>query len=146
MTRYVCSGGILALVAHGDTRFPGVEKPGVDSWVLDTGSGHHLVSAATLDPASRGTLRKAETPLKLCTANGVTKVTQACDCRVPILGATFEVSVLPKTPNVLSIHKLVERGAEFWWDSTGAWLRYCGTTHYLTILRGVPLLPAGMAI
>lgn len=61
VTRYVCSGGILALVAHGDTRFPGVEKPGVDSWVLDTGSGHHLVSAATLDPASRGILRKAET-------------------------------------------------------------------------------------
>ena len=61
---------------------------------------------------------------------------------LPTVTALGVASVLQRRPRVLSVAKLVESGAEFWWSRDGAFLRFAGVTHRLTILRGVPLLPA----
>ncbi len=107
------------------------------------GCGHRF-GAPSYHQATRDTLRRGESTLKLSTASGVTKVSQICDCEVPALGTNLETRVLPKTPKVLSVHKLVEEGAEFWWNQEGAFLWFRGATHHLKIMRGVPLLPANL--
>ena len=137
--RYKCSGGSMALLACSDGKGD-VCNPGVDSWVIDTGSGHHLMAKSCLDAEEFEAQRKSTSSLKLSTANGPCSADTVTDVRVRALGEEAEVRVLPKTPRVLSVSKLVEDGAEFWWTGEGAFLQYKGKVHKLPVQKGVPLL------
>ena len=118
----------------------GAMIPGVNSWVIDTGSGHHLASRKTLSKQEAETLRCGEM-LKLATANGVISGTEVADSPITALGGTdVEVRVLCDTPRVLSVHQLVQEGCTFVWDEDGARLLQNGHVHHLTIKGGVPLM------
>ena len=110
-----------------------IQRPVEDSWVMDTGSGHHLKSKKKLSPTERRAMRKSVNSLKLKTANGPLVVNEATDVFVEGLGEVTEVRVLPDTPDVLSIGRLVEGGATFHWDANGATLVYRGTLHHLEV-------------
>lgn len=129
VTRYVCSGGQLASPAAAK---PGViRRPGVDSWVMDTGSGHHLKAKNRWTPAEQKATKQSICNLKLQTANCHLEADRVTETTVRELGQQIEVRVLPDTPNVISIGRLVEEdGAIFHWDlATGATLLHKGVTH-----------------
>ena len=114
---------------------------GVDSWVIDTGSGHNLVPRTDLNAEELQAIRPASEPLRLSTANGVIKVRDVTDCRISEFGQVLESRVLDKTLRVLSVQQLVEKqGAAFSWTPEGAKLVMHGKTHYLLVKQGVPLL------
>ena len=113
---------------------------GVNSWVIDTGSGHHLVSQEALCEHEAQSLREGE-ELKLATANGIIKDRRIAQSIVPELDdLAVDVRVLKQTPRVLSVQKLVEDGASFVWDEHGARLLHNGKLHNLIVTQGVPLL------
>ena len=142
---YVCLFKQLSLAASRISS--AITRPGEDSWVVDTGSGHHLTSRKRLTQKGLNSARHSVDPLKLKTANGVIECNAICDARVEILDRTVEVRILPDTPNVLSVSKLVEEGAVFHWDlQSGATLTYKGITHQLSVHYGVPRLPASALI
>ena len=114
--------------------------PGVNSWVIDTGSGHHLVSQEALCEHEAQSLHEGE-ELKLATANGIIKDRRIAQSIVPELDdLAVDVRVLKQTPRVLSVQKLVEDGASFVWDEHGARLLHNGKLHNLIVTQGVPLL------
>ena len=117
-------------------------KAGVNSWVVDTGSGHNLVPKTSLSEQEKASLRDAQDVLTLATANGVIKAKQTTTSRVSELGSTVESRVLSSTPRVLSVHYLVtQRGATFSWSpNSGASLLLDGKLHHLPVKQGVPLL------
>ena len=53
-----------------------------ERWLVDTGSGHDLVARDSVSPAILKTIRAAEFPLVLNTANGPTDVTKVVCLRV----------------------------------------------------------------
>ena len=117
-------------------------KPGADSYVVDTGSGHHLINSSDLNSEERESIRESLTTLKLSTAKGSLASSDVCDVYVKALGCTVEARALKGTPRVLSVCLLVEDGAVFYWSlKEGAVLVYKGTTHKLIVEHGVPLLP-----
>ena len=122
-------------------------KTGTNSWVIDTGSGHHLISLAALTAQEKETEREALSQLKLATANGRIVSKNVVDAHVGPFTDTVEARCLPGTPRVLSVYQLVQDGAEFSWSlDVGAILKYRGTVFKLIVQRGVPLLPcAGLA-
>ena len=122
-----------------------VKKPGVDSWVVDTGSGHHLIAKTLLTSNERGAQRKTTDVLQLSTANGTCRADVVTDVLIKGIDEEAEVRVLNKTPRVLSVHKLVERGGEFCWNDKGAFLKYNGITYELDVQKGVPLMTVAVA-
>ena len=50
---------------------------------LDSGSGNHLRSRDKLTKEERGTLRRAERPLRLATANGIIQADERIDLPLP---------------------------------------------------------------
>ena len=114
---------------------------GVNSWVIDTGSGYHLVPKATRTPQEVVETRKAEDVLKLSTANGIiTNDLETSTTLDELGGIEINSRVLQRTPRVLSVHQLVKVGAKFAWDSSGAWLQLNGIWYPLIVQHGVPLL------
>ena len=117
-------------------------KPGVDSWVVDTGSGQHLVPRCSMAAKEISEQHHGE-KMKLGTANGVISSTAITKARSNRLGIDIDdARVLEKTLRVLSVSKLVSKGFKFYWNDDGAWLL---TPEYqwigLEIKHGVPLLP-----
>jgi hypothetical protein len=118
-----------------------IQNPGRDSWVIDTGSGYHLLGKRDLTDTERDAQRETVERLHLHTANGRCSANQVTDTVIRELGnMECEVRVLEKTPRVLSVGQLVENGAEFWWNQDGPRLRWQGAEHRLQVYKGVPLL------
>jgi hypothetical protein len=147
---YLCKGGkiitLSELVGAAATKKAAEDLAntlvaGVNSWVIDTGSGHNLVPKSDLLPNEQASLRDADEPLRLATANGIVEVKQVTDATVTDLGCTLTARVFKATPRVLSVQKLVEEhDAKFNWDRTGATLQMHGKMHHLPVKQGVPLL------
>ena len=92
----------------------------LDEWLMDTGSGHDLISKACVEKI-RGWIRASSEDLTLNTANGPRKVEKEIPIRVGCLGKSKALCmVLPSTPAVLSIgRRCVEEGSvvsyAYWW-------------------------------
>ena len=146
---YICHNGVLtsigkrvAAAAAESSAGSGHDLvAGVNSWVVDTGSGHNLVPKSGLLSAEEANLRATDSILKLATANGVVEADQITDCMISRLGEAVQARVLESTPRVLSVHQLVrDHGAKFEWDVDGARLLLHGRLYRLPIKQGVPLL------
>ena len=77
-------------------------------WILDTGSSNHLVSPSSLPKRLRGAIEQNAHAVRLATANGIIEATDVIDVNIQSLGARARVLVLPNTPFVLSIERLIE--------------------------------------
>ena len=117
-------------------------KAGVDSWVVDTGSGHHLIARPSRNQEERNATREADELLKLTTANGIIRNKTVTDSRIHSLDdQTITCRVLDRTPRVLSVAKLVDEGFAFMWNERGAFLRTPnGIWKNLEVQMGVPLI------
>ena len=117
-------------------------RPGIDSWVIDTGSGQNLAGIRSLTDQEKQALKHDGNPLKLSTANGIVNDTRISTADVRELdNIKLPLRVLNKTPRVLSVAQLVELGGEFSWTRAhGAVLTLNGRRHELQIQNGVPLL------
>lgn len=148
-SQFVCKGGhMLDLQQHIAAVAEEKEQiayedlvPGVNSWVIDTGSGHNLVSKRNLTNEEQGGIQRAESTLKLATAGGVISCDEIVNVDVSKFGAAVSARVLKNTPRVLSVAKLVEEhGATFTWSREGAKLLLDGVWIDLPVKAGVPLL------
>ena len=117
-------------------------RPGIDSWVIDTGSGQNLAGIRSLTDDEKQALKHDGDPLKLSTANGIVNDTRVSTADVRELdNIKLPLRALNKTPRVLSVAQLVELGGEFSWDrARGAVLILNGIRHELQVQNGVPLL------
>ena len=84
---------------------------------------------------------EADTVFRLSTANCIIESRRVAASTIGRLdGMAIEARVLKRTLRVLSVHKLVEDGAEFTWGEHGAWLRHGDHWRELDVQAGVPLL------
>jgi hypothetical protein len=115
-------------------------RTGIDSWVVNSGSGYNLVSRRAVDKGEN--IIKVETPLRLATANGIITVNEKIIVSIQELGIRVEAWVLEDTPLVLSLENLIkEHGCDFGWsnlDVKRAWLKKGTKTIELPICQGVP--------
>ena len=94
-------------------------KHRVLNWVLDTGSGNHLVCRSQIDNRHLDDQRSVR-PKKLQTANGVVEVDKVMSIHPKALGQEFDAIVPDNTANVVSLGKLcLEMGFTFVWQSYG---------------------------
>ena len=141
----VCINGVLSVPSIAlavTTQVPPTDlKPGIDSFIIDTGSGHHLVRRSMIK--SDKDLTYCKQGLLLQTANGTVRTNLKTRITVKHLNIKVDAWVLDDTPLVLSTSKLVdENGFDFNWlrASRTASLKTCGRITPLVIQRGVPLL------
>ena len=91
--------------------------PEIKEWLMDTGSGHDLIDAATA-AKFRKWIRQASKTFKLHTAGGVRKVGEELPFWVAHLGDKAAALILPSTPAVLTIgRRCVEEGYHFEWPA-----------------------------
>ena len=127
--------------ANGKIALPANDLiPGVNSWVIDTGSGHNLAPAKSLSLHEMQNLSTEGPALKLATANGVISDRRVTESQVGLLGTVVETRVLDSTPRMLSVAQLVAAGNKFVWDSSGASLTTEDGVIDLEVKQGVPLL------
>ena len=111
-------------------------------WIADTGSAHHLTDKTALEGDLRSFIRRNPDQVRLATANGVIPAKAALDLWVPEMGARARVLVLPQTPSVLSVGRLVENNQyEFHWTGSGAFFKApCGRIYECAVENDVPTL------
>ena len=91
--------------------------PEIKEWLMDTGSGHDLIDAATA-AKFRKWIRQASKTFKLQTAGGIRKVDEEIPFHVAHLGDNAAALILPSTPAVLTIgRRCVEEGYHFEWPA-----------------------------
>ena len=94
----------------------GAAPPGY--WIVDTGSGNHLISADKLKSGWKRYLHKTDVDHFLATANGNITVNKAVGVASKALSKIIEALLLENSPSVLSVGKLVEHhGFSFIWTS-----------------------------
>lgn len=121
--------------------------PGLNSWVIDSGSGRHLVCRSVLDENASKHIVKVDEPLKLSTANGVVTTNEKVKIYVQGLDVWLMAWVLEETPLVISINSLIEEHSyEFTMkrhrDKTTAFLKKGSKKIALPVILGVPVLAA----
>ena len=116
--------------------------PGVDCWVVDSGSGNHLISKADCSPTELAKAIKQERGLYLSTVNGTTRA----EYKVPIWNQALEQNVwcwlMIASPKVISMHRLIkEEKAKVHWESDEVCMvSLRNKRHFLPVVSGVPLL------
>ena len=146
----VCMNGEIVPVAAALHKIAAIAKPvaaagvlpGKNAWVIDTGSGYHLIPRAAVD--NKKHIIKSDEELTLMTANGVVTTSEKLDVKIKELGIIVECWILENTPLVLSVAGLVQdHDCEFlWWKSRPdvAELKRGGKTTFLPIVQGTPAL------
>ena len=123
---------------------PNELKAGINAFIFDSGSGHHLVGKKQVAEKILARINPDKT-LRLQTANGITTSNLKTRVHIKHLNTYVDAWVLDDTPLVLSVDKLVEEnGFDFAWKASTrkATLTKHGKTHTLTIQQGPPLPPA----
>ena len=92
-------------------------KPGgfgkIESWVLDSGAGHDLMSRCL---ANKKSVKKAEETLTFWTANGRTNAAQVCEEKLSVLNEKVKAYLLKDTPTILSLGvRCMQLGYGFYW-------------------------------
>ena len=89
----------------------------VKNWVVDTGSGNHIVCRAHVDNRHIHRQRPIE-KRRLQTANGVVEVDKVLNVSSGTLGTDFDAIIMDNTANVVSLGKLcMENGCTFVWQA-----------------------------
>jgi hypothetical protein len=84
-------------------------------WIMDSGSAADLISEGFVDIAD---VEKAESPLNLCTANGIVTSDKVCQIQMQSLHMNITANMLGDTPAVLSMGKrCMEDMCSFRWDA-----------------------------
>ena len=114
-------------------------------WIIDTGSGHHLIASDKVGPESR--VSKTAQPLVLATANGRVDADVEAEASVGRLQSSIRALVLDKTPNVLSMGRLVrDQGYSLQWRADDVehprLISPLGRVVKLQVINDVPVLPA----
>eukprot|EP00971_Amphidinium_carterae_P136178 2698483-Amphidinium_carterae.5 len=114
---------------------------GFRSWVVDSGSGEHLVGRTMLHDKEHATIEPLTSPVRLRTANGIV----TCRHHVPITirsrGKTCWALVLEDAPLVLSMGKLAEDSVFFrWTTTTSCVLDFVKSEICLRLSHRVPML------
>ena len=116
---------------------------GADRYILDTGSGNHLVSIEDITQADLDDATQAEDPIYLDTANGQITVKKRVLLQVLSLMLVINALILPRTPAVLSVGRLtMEEDFDFlWFHRQIPWLIDKHGNYYpLEVEKFVPLL------
>ena len=100
--RELC-GGVYTTPPKVPSSAAPLAKGRPERWLVDTGGGHDLVDRDSVSSAILRTVRPAEHPLTLNTANGPTDVTKVVSLRVEALGAEVTPLLLACSPPVLSV-------------------------------------------
>ena len=118
--------------------------PGLDCWVVDSGSGNHLISKSECSRDQLSRAVKQEKGLCLSTVNGTRRAEYKAPVRVPVLRQDIWCWLMISSPKVISMHLLVqEEKTQFHWlHSEVCKMELRGQTHYLPVVCGVPLLKA----
>ena len=142
----ICSKGICAppAIALAAMIAPPSKplKAGVNAFIIDSGSGQHLIRRSMV--ASEEHITYCEEGLLLQTANGIVKSHLKTRVNIKRLGIKVDAWILDNTPLVLSTGKLIEEnGCDFQWDhrTKKATLSKDRQKFNLIIQRGVRLLP-----
>ena len=150
----VCIGGKLKTVSEGIEHLTliaketdGGLKPGVDSWVADSGSGRHLVSRKVLDENASKHIVKVKEPIRLSTANGIVVVEEVVKIYIRLLDIWVQAWVLEETPLVISVDDIVknhdwEFGMKNVRGKTFALLSKGSKRIKLSVNQGVPVFEA----
>ena len=122
-------------------------QPGIDSWVIDSGSGRHLVSRKVLDENASKHIVTVDEPLRLSTANGVVATKEKVKIYIRGIDVWLTAWVLEETPLVISINGLVEEyGFNFKMQQirgkSKATLTKGNQGFRLSVVQGVPVLQA----
>ena len=104
-------------VSTAGGRQPNRGRPGglgrVESWIIDSGSGHDLMAGYLADPKA---VHKAFVPLSFFTANGVTHADKVCEDKLIVLNERVKAYLLDSTPAVLSLGaRCMQKGYGFYW-------------------------------
>ena len=91
----------------------------VRSWIVDSGSAFDIVCRNDLAVAEAASITESRN-LTLQTANGDIDATEGTDVEIHQLGHTTDAVVLDKSPNVLSLGKLIASGHSFHWPHDAA--------------------------
>ena len=94
---------------------PAVTLQNVASYLADTGSGKHLGNLRDLTPAEHSSMYWTNS-IKLKTPNGITSTSDAIADHIAPLQHDVELTILPDTPNVLSVGKeCIDHSFDFLW-------------------------------
>ena len=77
-----------------------IRKDGVTRYVVDTGSGNHLISWADLGDDLRQAIYELVTHKRLATANGVITIKQGVDIRIAALDKMVKALVMGDCPQI----------------------------------------------
>ena len=147
----ICQDGVLRTVAACVAAAASMKKakenavglcPGRNAWVVDSGSGNHLIQKADCSAEQLKRSIKAETALTLATANGHARAEWLVPCYVEELGIEIWAWLLTSTPKVLGLHLLIkDYGCKFEWSSSEvAILRKGRKKIFMPIVQGVPAM------
>eukprot|EP00971_Amphidinium_carterae_P342388 6481670-Amphidinium_carterae.1 len=81
-------------------------EPHTRSWIIDSGSGEHLVGRQLLMESEVRSIQVMDHHVRLRTANGVITCSECVMIHVPPLGKSFRALVLEQAPFVLSMGRL----------------------------------------
>lgn len=115
-------------------------NPGLNCWVVDSGSGYNSVPRRSV--ANKERITKADNPLTLQTTNGISKSFENVEVDVPALGIQVAARILDDTPLVLSLEDLIGNYSISisWSTPKSAWLKRRSRKVELEVTRGVPAL------
>ena len=110
---YVTHEPVAACVAHNPREY-----------VVDSGASFHLISRKDLTKRELQTVRPAEEPQTLATANGVVQATQEAEIYAKDLDLIVRALILEDVPPVLSLGRLVRNHqCEYIWKDTDPVIR-----------------------
>ena len=147
----VCKEGVMHTVAACIAAAAATKKakeqalqlqPGRDSWVVDSGSGRHLIQKSDCSPAQLKRAVKADEALILATANGHARAEWLVPCYVEELDIEVWAWLLTSTPKVLGLHLLVRdhRYRFKWAEPETATITKDRKTLILPVVQGVPAM------
>ena len=112
-----------------------VRSPPPAEWVVDTGASSHICPPSATQGAQRAARCLVET------ANGIVAAAGRATVYVPGVRSAVEAVVLPKSPCLLSMGLLAQRGYELRWGPDGCALQLPGGEVVpLQVDGGVPVL------
>ena len=117
-----------------------------EAFMLDTGSGQHLVGRSQVSDETNITKVDPKNSLRLRTAAGIITCNWQTRIHIRQLDIWVVAWVLEESPLILSVGKLVEQnGFDFAWkhSTRKAFLTKDGKQHILKISNGVLMLAVG---
>ena len=109
---------VLALECFEDMAAMSNYQHEPERWMLDSGSGHDIVSRSLLSSLPNSRIRESAEQLTISTANGIIEVGEEALFRIPKIDRSISALLLESSPSVLSLGKrCMHEGYSFRWDA-----------------------------